>query len=145
MVFKIGIILRILDKATLKERCNISQLAHVLTFYCYCAPFDLYCNAGDWTIKTHNKSDLYFFHNLDTILSKCLILKYFFLRSHFVRASLALRPSVRFDSENILLPGVGRPTQLLRSWSSTSARTVALWTIYYRIRMIITPVQDCTI
>ena len=72
MVFKIGIILRILDKATLKERCNISRLAHVLTFYCYCAPFDLYCNAGDWTNKTHNKNDLYFFlHNLDTILSKC--------------------------------------------------------------------------
>ena len=54
MVFKIGIILRILDKATLKERCNISQLAHVLTFYCYCAPFDLYCNAGDWIVKREN-------------------------------------------------------------------------------------------
>ena len=31
----------------------------------------------------------------------------------------AIRPSVEPDSENILLPGASRPTQLL--WSSTSA------------------------
>ena len=55
----------------------------------------------------------------------------------------AIRPSVEPDSENILLPGASRPTQLLLELHL--GRTVALWTICYGNTVIVMPVHDCKI